>query len=55
VNDGVIFKLTKDKYGVEFSAQDYWPHEQAARKEFVSIWQKDRGFVIRSFFGRLKD
>jgi hypothetical protein len=55
VNDGVVFKLTKDKYGVEFSSQDYWVHDQAAKREFLSIWQKDRDFVIRSFFGRLKE
>lgn len=55
VNDDVVFKLTKDKYGVQVSSQDYWVHEQAAKKEFLSIWQKDREFVIRSFFGRLKE
>jgi hypothetical protein len=54
VNDGVIFKLTKDKYGVEVSSQDYELHEQAAKKEFLSIWRNDRAFVIRSFIGRLK-
>jgi len=52
-NDGVIFKLTKDKYGVEFRLEDYGVHDQAARQEFFSIWNKDRGFVIRSFLGRL--
>jgi hypothetical protein len=55
VNDGVVFKLTKDKYGVVASSQDYWDHDRAARREFLSIWQKDRDFVIRSFFGRLKE
>jgi len=52
-NDGVIFKLTKDKYGVEFRLEDYGVHDQAARQEFFSIWNQDRGFVIRSFLGRL--
>ena len=55
VNDGVIFKLIKDKYGVQVSSQDYWAHEQAAKKEFASIWRQDRGFVVRSFLGRLKE
>jgi hypothetical protein len=54
-NDDVIFELTKDKYGVRVSAQDYEAHEQAAKQEFLSIWRKDRGFVIRSFLGRLKE
>lgn len=53
--DEAAFKLTKDKYGVAFRSEDYWIHDQAAKKEFLSIWQKDRGFVIRSFFGRLKE
>jgi hypothetical protein len=53
--DGTVFELTRQKYGVEFRSEDYWVHDQAAKKEFLSIWQKDRGFVIRSFFGRLKE
>jgi hypothetical protein len=53
--DGAIFDLTKRKYGVEFKSQDYWLHDQAARTEFLSIWHSDRGFVIRSFLGRLKE
>jgi hypothetical protein len=52
--DESIFKLTKDKYGVEFRSEDYYAHDQAAKKEFLSIWEKDRRFVIRSFWGRLK-
>jgi hypothetical protein len=55
VNDNVIFALTKDKYGVPFRSDDYDVHDQAAKKEFLSIWEKDRPFVIRSFFGRLTE
>jgi hypothetical protein len=51
--DAVIFKLTKDKYGVEFRSEDYEVHDQAARREYLAIWKKDPGFVIRSFSGRL--
>jgi len=51
--DGTIFELTRQKYGVTFKSEDYWLHDQAAKKEFFSIWQKDKAFVIRSFFGRL--
>jgi hypothetical protein len=54
-NDGTIFELTRQKYGVEFKSEDYWLHDQAARKEFLSIWQKDKAFVVRSFLGRLKE
>jgi hypothetical protein len=53
LHDEVIFKLTKDKYGVQFRSEDYYAHDQASKKEFLSIWEKDRGFVIRSFWGRL--
>jgi hypothetical protein len=52
-NDGVIFKLTKDKYGIDFRLEDYWVHDQAAKKEFFAIWNKDPRFVIGSFLGRL--
>ncbi len=55
LNDNVVFALTKDKYGVPFRSDDYYLHDQAAKKEFLSIWEKDRPFVIRSFFGRLKE
>jgi hypothetical protein len=54
-SDGAIFELTRQKYGVAFRSEDYFVHDQAAKKEFFSIWQKDRGFVIRSFLGRLKE
>lgn len=54
-NDGVVFELTKNKYGVQFRSEDYYVHDQAAKKEFLSIWQKDRQFVIRSFIGRLSE
>ena len=53
--DGVIFDLTRDKYGVTFRSENDWMHDQAAQKEFFSISEKDRGFVIRSFLGRLKE
>ncbi len=53
--DEVVFELTRQKYGVEFKYEDYSAHDQAAKKEWFSIWAKDRGFVIRSFFVRLKD
>jgi hypothetical protein len=53
--DGTIFELTRRKYGVAFKSEDYWLHDQAARKEFFEIWKKDRAFVIRSFAGRLKE
>jgi hypothetical protein len=53
--DGTIFELTRKKYGVTFRSEDYWVHDQAARQEFMSIWRADKGFVIRSFLGRLKE
>ena len=52
--DPIVFKLTKDKYGVEFRTEDYYEHDQASKKEFLSIWATDRDFIIRSFLGRLK-
>jgi hypothetical protein len=55
VKDEVIFNLTKNKYGVQFREEDYELHDQAARTEFLSIWQTDRRFVVDSFLGRLKD
>lgn len=53
--DGTIFELTRQKYGVAFKSEDYWLHDQAAKKEYFSIWQKDKAFIIRSFLGRLKE
>jgi hypothetical protein len=54
-SDGTIFELTRRKYGIAFRSEDYILHEQAAKTEFFSIWQKDKAFVIRSFAGRLKE
>jgi hypothetical protein len=54
-SDGTIFELTRRKYGVAFRSEDYYVHDQAARAEFFSIWQKDKAFVMRSFAGRLKE
>ncbi len=53
--DEAIFNLTRQKYGVPFKYEDYYEHDVAARKEFLSIWRQDRSFVIRSFFGRLRE
>ena len=53
--DGTIFELTRRKYSVTFKSEDYWLHDQAAKKEYFAIWQEDRTFVIRSFLGRLKE
>jgi hypothetical protein len=55
LRDEVVFDLTREKHGVALRYEDYFAHDQAARKEWLSIWQSDRGFVIRSFLGRLKD
>jgi len=53
--DESVFKLTHDKYGINFRAEDFELHDQAAKKEFLSIWRNDRGFIVRSFLGRLKE
>jgi hypothetical protein len=53
--DGTIFELTRQKYGVTFRSEDYWVHDQAAKREFFAILRKDPGFVVRSFLGRLKE
>jgi hypothetical protein len=54
-SDGTIFELTRRKYGITFRSEDYVLHEEAAKKEFFAIWEKDKAFVIRSFAGRLKE
>jgi hypothetical protein len=53
--DEGVFELTRQKYGVKYKYEDYVEHDQAARKEFLSIWKNDRGFVVRSFVGRLEE
>ena len=53
--DATIFELTRRKYGIAFRSEDYIAHDQAARQEFFEIWRKDPGFVVRSFFGRLRE
>jgi hypothetical protein len=54
-NDGVIFELTRKKYGVEFRSEDYIVHDRAARQEFFEIWRKDPRFVIGSLLGRFRE
>jgi hypothetical protein len=53
--DESVFNLTQRKYGVSYKYEDYHEHDLAARKEFLAIWRADRGFVIRSFLGRLRE
>ncbi len=55
LKDVAVFKLTKDKYGVDFNMADYDVHDQAARREYLALWQKDRRFIIGSFLRRLGD
>jgi hypothetical protein len=52
--DESVFELTRQKYGVAFKYEDYFAHDQAAKQEWFSMWRNDRGFVVRSFFARLK-
>jgi hypothetical protein len=54
-SDRVIFELTHRKYGINLQIEDYRIHDQAAKQEYMAIWRKDRGFVVRSFLGRLKE
>ena len=53
--DEVVFKLTREKYGIPFRSEDYYQHDQAAKKEFLSILREDPRFVVSSFLGRLRD
>ena len=53
--DEVVFKLTQEKYGITFRSEDYYLHDQAAKREFLSILRDDPKFVVTSFLGRLKD
>jgi hypothetical protein len=54
--DESVFRLTREKYGVAFQMENYsGPHDDAAKKEFLSILRRDPGFVVGSFLGRLKE
>jgi hypothetical protein len=53
--DEDVFELTRQKYGVNYKYEDYFVHDQAAKKEWLSIWNNDRRFIIRSFFARLTE
>ncbi|HXB57602.1 MAG TPA: hypothetical protein VN461_22770 [Vicinamibacteria bacterium] len=52
-NDEAVYRLTREKYGVPFRMDDYKEHDQAVKKEFLSLLRKDPQFVLRSFRGRL--
>jgi hypothetical protein len=51
--DETVFRLIHEKYGTQLHTEDYAEHDQAAKKEFMSIVRKDPQFVWRSFLGRL--
>jgi hypothetical protein len=53
LNDEHVFDLTREKYGVVPRTEDYGPHDEAARREFMAILRRDPGFLARSFLGRL--
>jgi hypothetical protein len=53
--DESVFKLTREKYGIEFRSEDYYVHDQAARQEFFAILRSNPRFVVTSIFGRLKE
>jgi hypothetical protein len=55
LHDEDIFRLTKDKYGVNHRMEDYEAHDLAAQKEFMAMWEQNRAFVLRSFAGRLSE
>jgi hypothetical protein len=53
--DEAVFRLTREKYGVVSLMEDYGPEDEAAKKEYLSILQRDPAFVVRSFLARLKE
>ena len=55
IRDETVFQLTHDRFGVEFRADDYYAHDQAAKRLFLDIARKDPGFVIESFLRRFAD
>jgi hypothetical protein len=53
--DESVFRLMHEKYGSRLRTEDYAEHDQAARKEYLSILRQDPQFVLRSFLGRLRE
>ena len=52
-SDESVFRLTQERHGVAFLMQDYGPHDEAAKLEYLAILRRDPRFVWTSFFGRL--
>jgi len=52
VTDESVFARVHEKYGVMARTEDYGPHDEAAKQEYLSILRRDPYFVLRSFLGR---
>jgi hypothetical protein len=53
--DESVFRLIHEKYGTRVRTEDYGEHDQAAKREYLSILRNDPQFVWRSFRGRLRE
>jgi hypothetical protein len=53
--DEFVFALVRDKYGVRAKTEDYGAHDEAAKREYLSIFRRDPAFVLRSFISRFTE
>ena len=51
--DLYVFTKTEKDYGVQYNYCDYTKQDAAAKKEFMAIWDRDPGFVVRSMTARV--
>jgi len=52
-SDESVFRLTRERHGIVYRLQDYGPHDEAAKLEYLALLRKDPRFVVESFLGRL--
>jgi len=52
-DDLYVFTKTQNDYGIVYNYCDYSKHDEAARKEYMMMWDKDPGFVTRSILSRI--
>jgi hypothetical protein len=52
-NDLYLFERTKNNFGVDYNLTDYTTQDQAIKKDYLALWQKDPGFIVRSISQRI--
>lgn len=52
-NDLYLFDRTQREHGLEYNLTSYAKEDDAMKEDFLALWQKDSGYIVRSISQRI--